>query len=203
MAKKKKEVIEENGIILDSKEELQIKWWLDDLVKAGYIEKYVKVTESIVLSEPFRYNCLKASPTKKEPDRMKEVERVLLNGHVYTPDFKVYWTDAAIGVFITIGAPISDSEQNLLIADYENLGEHKVSYIEVKGDGMDINNMVRLFVINQKWMLKEYGIYVNLLKPQETFKRFFTPQRYYFTEKTGRARKINFKVVTLQEYLNK
>lgn len=69
--KKVKEKIEYNGIQLDSKEELHVAWWLDELKEKGYIERWTKADE-LELSAPLKG---------------------VIREHSYTADFLLSWVD--------------------------------------------------------------------------------------------------------------
>jgi hypothetical protein len=159
----------------DSKEELYFTWWLDDLIKAGLIEKYERA-ESFQLSSPVKVKVAKQLKTK-----VKMVERHLLDGHLYTPDFVVKFD--------------RDFAKKCKLWGFSGL-----CIIEIKAD-YDKDNMTRLFRINQKWVWKDYGVLVNLVKIPSFFKKTFTPKRYLLTDKTMKPRRLGYKPRTLKQFM--
>lgn len=164
-----------------SKEELYFSWWLDELKSKGYIKKYEYECESLELAPP-----LQNSYTEELKTKTKEKSETLIREHIYTPDFKIFWTEKAKGVFWDSG------RQN--IWPFRQVGEDLTSYVEVKG-GFDSGNMTRLFIVNQKWLYSKLGIFVNLVKITNKkggfFDKTFTPKRFMTTDLTNKPRKIN------------
>ena len=171
-----------------SKEELYFSWFLDELLEAGYIDSYK------FEPEPF-YLCDKVSHAWMEQLKTKErlTETTLLQGHIYTPDFNVFWNKKAHKIFYT------DFSDNYNHKHYPFYAKKGSCYIEIK-PVFDQNNMTRLFRINQKWVYAEYGEYVNLIKVPDIFEKTFTPERYLKTDKSMKPRKIKFKTRSLKEY---
>jgi len=182
----------------DSPEEAYTSWYLDELGNAGYISEYAFQPESFSLFAKCTYQYSKQLKTKK-----KILEVAILQEHLYTPDFRVLWSDRVMGVLfknienvgLNKGAPFWAMEPP--IYDNELLFE---SIWEVK-PLFDRNNMTRLFTINQKWMYSKYGIYVQKIIPQKLFKYTFTPKKYLLTDMGKQKRKIIFEVRTLEEYV--
>ena len=78
-------------------------------------------------------------------------------------------------------------------------------FIEIK-PSFDMNNMQRLFSINQKWMYLEHEIYVQKVipvGPKKTclFAKTFVPQEAMLTAKTRKPKKYKFKTKSLTEFL--
>lgn len=151
----------------DSKEELYISWWLDELKNREYVQYWTKSST---------YNLFEGQTELK------------LRPHSYTPDFNVTWTEK--GLELAIFHPSRKS----------NVECSTSSILEVKGN-YDAQNMTRLFKINQKWMFKQFGIYVNLVKPEELFKKTFCPDRYRLTDGGKSERKLKQSYLTLDEYI--
>ena len=61
--------------------------------------------------------------------------------------------------------------------------------------------MTRLATLNIKWLYQKYGIYTQVIIPERIFKKTFTPKLMLKT-KTGKDRKLNFIVRSLEDYLN-
>ena len=162
----------------DSNEELYFSWWLDELVKAGPVIEYQRGS-SFSLSEPVKIWVEKELKTKT-----KMIEKHLMNGHIYTPDFIVLFRP-------------SFAEKCKI---HTQTGG--ISFIEVKGD-YDAQNMTRLFSINKKWIYQVHGKVINLVKIPLFFEKTFTPDRYLITDKSGKPRKIKKEFVnrTLKQFM--
>lgn len=181
----------------DSNEEMHFNWWLDELKDAGYIKQYCRA-QSFILSEPVQFSIL--IPRKKIDDKIEN--RELLSGHIYTPDRYIIWDKPAREIFIR---PID----NVMLPEWKNIPfpakydeaiDEYFSLVEVK-PAFDQNNMTRLFIINQKWMMHKFGLYVIKITPKKLFQQTFTPVRYHFTDKSGKPRLIDYKTTSLQEYV--
>lgn len=191
---KKKEKIIYKDVELDSYEELYAYYFFEELKEKGYVEEIKAQPSSFHLSERVT-NCYSE---ELKSGKKKFKEEVLLNGHVYTADFKVIWTEKALGVFfdqINKGGKMKvGAKMNLFVAK-DILGEY-ISYFEVK-PSYDQNNMTRLAMINIKWVWDSHKIFINLFTPENVFPLFFTPKKYLFTNKSGAKRKIKYSNVVL------
>jgi hypothetical protein len=177
-----------------SKEELYFSWYLDELKEAGYIQQYEFEPELFVLSHKVVHDWIKPLKTKD-----KDMETTLLREHVYTPDFEVMWEEKAHNVFFTKSTDNTNFKNHPFYVDNVN-SDYPYMYIEIKPI-FDQNNMTRLFSINQKWMYEEHGEYINLIKVPDIFKKTFTPKRYLTTDISGKPRKINWEIKTLDGYV--
>lgn len=194
MAKeKKKEQQYYNGIAIDSQEEIMAIMYFEELIEAGYVEKLERA-QTYALSEPLfnRYQITKQLKTK---DKVETKEQKMLHEHVYTPEFKIHWTQKG---YLTFTDDIYLIPNEKMIKPFISCGSD--SLIEVK-PGFDQNNMTRLFVINQKWMWDKHREFVNLIQPHKLFEETFTPKAY-LTTPTGKQRVIHWKVRTLEQYVN-
>jgi hypothetical protein len=183
MGKKSKADIEFLGSY-DSKEEVYFSWYLDDLKKHGFVTDYKHEPKSFTLFDKVEYEWEQQLKTKT-----KTKTSTLIREHSYTPDFMVVWTD--LGKNILHGG---NPKEGIIISN------NNVSWVDVKGS-WDMQNMTRLFTINQKWMYAKHGIYVNKVIPDDLFRKTFTPTRYFTTDKSEtRRRAIRFNAITIQEY---
>jgi hypothetical protein len=67
----------------------------------------------------------------------------------------------------------------------------------------DQNNMTRLAIINQKWVMEKHGLFVNIVIPDKLFENTFTPKRYLRCDASSKERKLKFSnVKSLDEFLN-
>lgn len=204
MAKEnKKEQRYHNSIPIDSDEEYFMLLWLEELMDAGFIDK-IERAETFVLSERFvnEYEEVKELKTKS---KTIQKEQILLEKHVYTPEFKI--TLSPMGVKLLSWRkftrndgsyyPINSKFTKLFVEHYGGL-EHEV-YLEIKPE-WDQNNMERLFKINRAWVYQKYGVFINLIKPLQLFEKTFTPKAY-MTTTTGKKRVIHFETRTLDQYI--
>lgn len=191
--------IEPVEYIPDSDEERFFIDWLEELILFGFVKHYYR-PKSYLLSSNSTYELHIPAKSKRGTD--KTVERKLLAEHLYTPDFKITWTEKAYGIF---HEPITEKQKNKdcpFFSHYNHFDNSYYSIVEVK-PVFDRNNMTRLFVINQKWVYERYKIFVNLVKIPTFFKTTFVPQKYLFTDKKGQPRKIHFKVILVADYLKR
>uniref|UniRef100_A0A6M3IYA4 Uncharacterized protein n=1 Tax=viral metagenome TaxID=1070528 RepID=A0A6M3IYA4_9ZZZZ len=203
-----------NPIQYESNEELWVSYYLKELQSAGFISDWEYQPKTYILSEPLRYSWIKKLATKTT----KQISK-LMQGHEYTPDFMIVWEEKARNLFFNT----VDNKINLKNAIFIAHSGNNMSIIDVK-PAFDMQNMTRLFTINQKWMMDKYGLYVQKIVPvKETkhyhkvgnknkkvyshstwsgiFPKTFTPERYFLTDVSGKPRKINYTPIRLNEYL--
>jgi hypothetical protein len=186
-----------NGLTFDSSGEMHFYWWCEELINAGYIESVLTQPLEFQLSGAIGERYIK--PMKKVEDKV--MEKIVMNPHIYTPDVQVKWTEKAENIFF-IRFPqfrIGNNKEllNLIKADCD-----MISLIELKPI-FDQNNMTRLAVINQKWVMDKFKVFVNIEIPEKLFDKTFTPQRYLMCDvSTAKKRKINYKnIISLNEFL--
>lgn len=188
-----------NGIEVDSDEEIMVLMLFEELQQNGIVDK-IERAETFTLSNKFVHHYVEVKQLKTKTTT-KNKEQKILEEHVYTPEFKIVWNKESpwLDKFLNISVPIIASKITVPFIqtrrDFEIL-----SYLEAK-PGYDKHNMTRLFKINQKWMWDKHKIFVNLIQPHEWFAKYFTPEKYLRTT-TGRERKINWQVKSLEEFLN-
>ena len=180
-----------------SLEEVYFSWYLDELTEAGFVIKYEHQPSPIRLSPKVSYRWEKPMKTKT-----KKMNSALLQEHVYTPDFKVTWDDAAHAVFFKDVNSVKNHNDCYFWAETCLLELVWDSYLEIK-PSFDLNNMTRLFSINQKWIYDKLGLYVQKIVPVKLFMETFTPQRYLKTDQGKQERKLLYYPRTLKEFLNK
>jgi len=204
----------ENHDNYESKEELWISYYLKELRAAGYVSGWEYQPKTYTLSEPIRYTWKEKLPTK-----IKSKHQTILQGHEYTPDFMIVWNECARHIFFNT----IDDNVNLKNSPFIAHSGNNLTIIDVK-PSFDMQNMTRLFIINQKWMMDKYGLYVQKIVPVKESKHYhkignkeknvyshstftgifpvtFTPERYFLTDMTMKERKIQFKAILLDEYL--
>lgn len=194
-----KKIIEYNGIQFDSEEERLFYIYCEELKQEGFIKEFSYHTDSFTLSEKVTYSWKKHLKTKT-----KDMESTLLQPHVYTPDFNIIWEPKAYGIFYCYTDDQYKFGNIPFINNVDNNGDDIGSFIEVK-PSFDMNNMTRLFTINQKWMYQEYLIYIQKVIPigKKTclFATTFVPQEAMLTPKTRRPKKYKFEVKSLNNFL--
>jgi len=178
-----------------SNEEIYFSWYLDELIENGYVVKYKQQPIPFSLSDKITKSYQKTIVLKTKT-KVEDKLEIILNKHIYTCDFKILWDIKAYGIFYCYLNDKIKQNSNLVIADKNN-----ISFAETKAD-YDMNNMTRLFTINQKWVFSKFGIIINLCKLPKHFKDTFTPTKYLFTDKSKKPRKINYKVITLKQYID-
>jgi len=184
------------GIECDSEEEFYFLNWIYELIKLGYIHK-VERAETFELTPKYIYELVGEIQLKTKVKKVVK-NKVILNPHVYTPDFIIYWKDNR---FIEDGIYEDLCKIDPQFTVYEKDG-FPITYIEIKPD-FDRNNMTRIFNINQKFTYSIYKKYVMLINiPGTLFQNTFTPLSYFYTQKTGKKRKIKWKARTVEEYIN-
>lgn len=189
-ALKKHQSFVNGNTVFDSKEELYFSFYLDELYKAGYISAYEPQPESYVLSPPIFFKYTKQLKTKT-----KQIVKKLTREHIYSPDFKILWTEKAYNVFSRNIDCNADLKAIPFITNCQK------SIIEIKPI-FDQNNMTRLFTINAKWMYQRHGIYVQKIIPVKLFEATFTPRKYLLTDKTNRPRKLKYQPKTLNDFIS-
>lgn len=190
----------------DSNEEIYFSWWLNELKALGYIKEIIHQPTAYPLSG--QVNSEYFEPYKKK-EGGKYVTEEILPAHVYTPDVKIIWDASALGVFTemlnsSVRKKKNRSFQTIICQTTGEIedGLGYYSIIEVK-PSFDQNNMTRLAKINIKWVMEKHGDFVNIIIPENHFHKTFTPKKFLFTNKSGKARKIKYKnVVTLKELLS-
>jgi hypothetical protein len=193
--------IEYNGIDFDSEEERLFYLYLLELQEAGWVKEFTFHVDEFVLSAPVKYKWIKELKTKKQVQ-----ESTLLQGHVYSPDYRIFWENRALGKFyINIFDNLNKIDEVPFINNINADGTDAGTYIEVK-PSFDMNNMQRLFAINQKWVFKDYGILVQKIipigKPTCLFAKTFVPKEAMLTNKTKQPKKYKFVTKSLDEFLN-
>ena len=175
--------------MFDSKEELYFSWYLEVLRNWNFIRSWEKIEEPYKLTEDLAIEYIK--PMKRVKDKV--LKQVLFKGRVYTPDFKIYWTEQAYGIFVQ---ELSCGEK--ITAPFVSQGY--ISTVEVKG-GFDNNNMTRLAVNNIKDVYEKYDDYITMIKVPIIFKKTFTPERYLLTDKSFKQRKIKYATRSIKEFI--
>jgi hypothetical protein len=178
-----------------SDEELYFAAWIDELKECNIVLDSFYEKIKFDLSGPIRYPILKTLKTKQKIETYS-----LMDGHYYTCDFAVKWNPEYKEIlFRFINDPRSQSKPPFF-ASLSKKDDCPYTFFETKG-AFDYNNMTRLFMINQKWIYSVYGVYIHLIKIPDIFKKTFTPLKYKFTKSGRQLRKINYKVISIEEWM--
>lgn len=186
-------------VAFDSKEELYFSWYLEELMEAGYLKSWEYQPASFILSNKVTVKKIKIG---KKNNTI--VEKTILQPHEYTADFKLYWDNKAKNLFFIDIFEESENKKIPFLAQKAENGEY-FSIVDVKSN-FNMQNMNRLFSVNQKWMWDKYNIYIQKIIPigkKCLFSETFTPKRFLKTDKTEKDRKINYNVILLLDYINK
>ena len=167
MGKNKKSEIVYNSVELDSNEELQFYYWLEEAKLNGLVEDFKYQPESYVLSEKVSF-IKQVQKGKKVVDK----EVTLLNGHIYSPDFNITFTDKFYDLY----------KKYTWDKLFKLIDEIKCIICDIKG-GFSRNGGDRSFSINQKWMYQKHGIYIVKIVPQDLFKLTWCPELAKLTPK--------------------
>jgi hypothetical protein len=170
-----------------SNEEIWFSWWIEELKEAGYIKSW-EAPKTYALTGGFARQYERQS----KKGVVLEVQTIL-EQHVYTPDAEIEFTEKAYGVFVAKNG--QKWEKHMFLQTKEGTP----CIFEVKPE-YDHHNMTRLNSLNRKWLMANYGLFVNLVQPTKLFKSTFTPKKYLLTP-TGRNKKINYTVYTLEQFI--
>lgn len=185
----------------DSVEEAYLSWWLDELVEAGYVDRWARGRSyDLAPAITQEYWKERVSPATGLPLPAKRSKVTLKQALSYTPDFEVHWTLKSMGLLhvphqaLTVGAP-----EHHFISHYDE-EQMPFSLLEVKPRiaGRSTMNTGRFSISRMNCMIlyKELGLYTNLLEvgtqPGSIFAKTFTPDRFLTTDKSGKPRTLKF-----------
>ena len=183
-----------NNIEFDSQEECDFYFYLEEIQTSGYIDSFNYHPEPFKLSEPVTYKWISFNKNEK-------VENVstLLRQHIYTHDFQINWNTKAKGIFYY------NLEDNVKLDKIPFIAQKDISLVEIK-PAFDVNASIRTFVINQKWVMKDYNKYINKIIPTGNtkclFAKTFVPELARYTKKKHQLKKFKYPVHTLEEFIN-
>lgn len=169
-----------DGISFDSNEEVQFYFWLSELRDKG-ICSFERTTESVEICPPLKV--------------VKGKNVSILRNLSYTPDFKITWNKENN----KLHSPLSSEFVSLFYHSHLNEELHE-SIVDVKGAFASQRNSTGIkFPLLQKVLAHYNNLYVNKIIPEELFRATFVPQKLLLT-KTGKTKKWNFNVRSLDEY---
>jgi hypothetical protein len=165
MGKNKKSKIVYNGLELDSKEELDFIYWLEEATEHNLVSKYSY--------QPCEYSLFDKEVLIQEQmkkDKICNKEFTLLNSHIYTPDFSVCFTLKFKELCAVHGW---NKVFKILDIDAENIIDVKGMFNQSGGD--------RVFAINQKWVYQKYHVFIHKIIPEKLFNATWCPQKCRLT----------------------
>ena len=179
---------------IDSLQEVYFEWWLEELIKYGYIESY-KRSERYKLIDNVFVPKLQFKPIKKEPQRYLLIEREFLKSWTYEPDYDIFWTEKSFNfLFQDIDFLYPLEFKTLFKAKWDN-GKW-LSVIDIKPKafrGGAMSSSVK-FPLIQKMMYSKHNVYVHKISPLDKgglFDQTFTPERYLLQDRRMINRKIS------------
>lgn len=194
------------GVDYESFCELSCLFFCEELIKAGYVKR-VERSPSYLLCDPVQNTY--AEQLKRGS---KQVTQTVSLGVTYTPDYDIYFTEKAIGLFCWVLGSNTKWDKHLLVAqpllysglpseyDWDKKQEklYKAT-VEVKPDFQRASTTPKS-VQSMKWLMQRLGVFVNLFRPNRIFEGLFVPDKYRITER-GTSRVLKFKALNLQQYL--
>ena len=145
--------------------------------------------------------------------KTKQVKKsvTLLQEHEYRADFLFYWDERLKHKMYADYNEIL----NKSIKKYPFVVNHSAekdiyfSVVDVKGT-YNQNDAWRRFSIDQKWVFQNFGIYIQKIIPapdskgypkSALFSSVFMPKRYQITDKSGKKRKLSFKPILIDQWM--
>lgn len=184
------------GVDYESFCELSCLFFCEELIKEGYVVK-VERSPSYLLCDP-----VQSTYAEQLKRGSKQVTQTISLGVTYTPDYDIFFTEKAIGIFCWELGSDKKWDKNLLVA--QKMGDGKDGYwyracCEVKPDFQRASTTPKS-VQSMKWLMQKRGVFVNLFRPNRTFEGLFVPEKYKITER-GTPRLLKFRVLNLQQYI--
>lgn len=159
--KNKRKSVEYDGYEFDSTEERDFYCWLMECVDNGLVEPDLAY-------QPCTFNLTEkvtVEVTEQLKTKVNTKEKHLLAAHVYSPDFKIRFTQKMIDM---IGGKFTPCT----LDGFKFIDSGSDVYIDVKGTH---NPTARSFSIDQKIMHRDYGIYIHKIVPIKLFKATWCP----------------------------
>lgn len=194
------------GLEYESFCELSFLFFAEELMKLGYVAK-VERSPSYSLCDP-----VQSSYAVQLKRGSKQETQTISQGVTYTPDYDIYFTSKALGIFCWDLNSRTKWDKNLLVAqvvpykglpsefDWDKRTPLYRACCEVKPD-FSRNSTTPKSVQSMKWLMQRHGVFVNLFRPNRVFEGLFVPDKYRITER-GTQRVLKFKARNLQTYLN-
>lgn len=185
--------------IYRSNEEVYFSWYLDELIKYGYVSWYKYESRKFKLLDEVKGTW----DRKLKNGKVVATELHLLQDVEYTPDFEICFTEKALGIFCT-GIP-SRNRPYFVGVEVDPILNEYIVLVDVKGKSFINATSSISFSFTQKLMWDKLKIYVQKVVPQSLFNKTFTPSRYLYTDGGGAFRnsKTMKNVVNIKDYVKK
>jgi hypothetical protein len=195
----------------DSPEEIHFSWWLEELVKAGYVRSWRRA-DSYELAGAVNQPYMKARVSTRTGEVMppKLSSKSIKQAMVYTPDFEITWNEIkSLGLFrIPHSVVLMDGPPDHHFLSHSVMGD-AISIVEIKPKvaGRSTMNVARFSVarMNALFLYEKHRVYANLIEvgtqPKSLFYKTFTPERFLTPDKSGKPRTIKFQPRSLSEFV--
>lgn len=181
----------------DSKEEVYVEWYLQELKDACIIKEFWYHPEVYNLAESVQKLTIIQKKTKN-------VEKItsFKRGKTYKPDFRIQWNCGVFGMgnfvnpydFISDHCITTNGNGYLYCKRY-------MSDIDVKPNFSIRDSDEAKFSLIQSLVLVYHKVYVQKIEYAKLFEKTFTPKRFMMTDSGRQSRKINWKPITLTQFL--
>lgn len=187
------------GLEYESFCELSCIFFAEELIKLGYVDR-IERSPSYLLCDPIHNTYVEQLKRGS-----KSVTQTVCLGVSYTPDFDIYFTQKAVGVFCWVLGSGAKYDKDLLVAQpwtgqMNNVGLLYKATCEVKPD-FQRNSTTPKSVQSMRWLMQKHGVFTNLFRPNRIFEGLFVPGKYMTTER-GTKRILKFTPRNLQKYLS-
>jgi hypothetical protein len=198
----------------ENKIEAYTRWYWEELMDYGYIEKIEREPETLVCADELPHQKFVRMKTKTKIEDFNLFPKIR-----YTYDTRVYWTPKAENIFYdTIKSEPFFFGRPPFIAHIDEHGR-AVTLADTKPPsnaaqkGAKVSSSIS-FPQKQRMIFDKHGLYIEKFIPipmsgaGKTVAKFpntFTPRRYLFTDsdKMNRMRKIKFPILTIEDFVEK
>lgn len=181
------------GLEFESFCEISCIYFAEEMIKLGYVSKIVR-SPSYLLCDPVQHTYVEQMIKSS-----KQITQTISLGTSYTPDYDIYFTSKALGVFCWELGSTTKWEKHLLVV--QNVNGLYRACCEVKPDFSRASTTPKS-VQTMKWLMQRHGIYCNLFRPNRIFEGLFVPDKYRVTER-GTQRLLKFTPLSINQYLGK
>lgn len=197
-----------NGKEFGSWEEVYFLWFCEDLKRQGLIKRIIHnsdedLTQPVIAGKKKLSLIIPSDKAKTKNPMPKFEERSLLQPMVYTPDYKLEFSENT--QFLLVDPYLVDTGALFMASTEDSSLEVFVEIkpsITFKGQSVGSHDSMRRFSVVQKVVFDMKGQYINLVKSPEIFKQTFIPTRFFFCDKkSSQRRKINYPVKTLDNFI--
>jgi hypothetical protein len=178
----------------DSNEELYFDWWIEELIKIGLVKERIYHPKKFDLSGQFKRNTGKTMIDSCS--YTTDYLLILNNDHEHF--FKIFYPTFFELPHIKLKHPIYYQS---IFSKTPALKTQIYSWIEIKpdvrnskGNLVDPHNQIAICNLKRKWVLQNYKIFIQIIKPIELFRKTFYPINYLALK-----RKVTGK--TIQDFL--